>query len=364
MHNADPTSAGSSTFNTAVGCQALKGSGTPANNTGYCNTAIGNESLEANSSGSFNTALGHIALKSNTEGSSNTAIGNRSLEDNISGDYNAAFGSLSLHSNSSGYENSALGYLSLASNTDGHANTAIGFESLKTNISGYYNTAIGAFACYYTTSNNNTSVGYEAGGQHTFSNSTFVGSHAYPDDNGYTNCMALGYTASVEQSDQVVIGNEDVSSIGGYAGWSNFSDGRFKKNVREDVPGLVFITQLRPITYTLDVESLRTDLDKNRPVILREGEEFRVESPKDRVSRETKEKMVYTGFIAQEVESIARSIGYDFSGVDAPLNPDGHYRLRYAEFVVPLVKAIQEQQAMIEELQEEVKRLRENQEGK
>ena len=45
---------------------------------------------------------------------------------------------------------------------------------------------------------------------------------------------------------------------------------------------------------------------------------------------------------AQEVEEAAQSLGYEFSGVDAPKNADDLYGLRYAEFVVPLVKAVQE----------------------
>ena len=49
-----------------------------------------------------------------------------------------------------------------------------------------------------------------------------------------------------------------------------------------------------------------------------------------------------TGFIAQEVEAAAKNIGYDFSGVDAPKNEKDMYGLRYAEIVVPLVKAVQE----------------------
>jgi cell division protein FtsB len=36
--------------------------------------------------------------------------------------------------------------------------------------------------------------------------------------------------------------------------------------------------------------------------------------------------------------------------VDAPKNENDYYGLRYGDFVVPLVKAVQEQQAMIEEL--------------
>ena len=39
--------------------------------------------------------------------------------------------------------------------------------------------------------------------------------------------------------------------------------------------------------------------------------------------------------------------GYDFSGVDKPKNDKDFYGLRYAEFTVPLVKAVQEQQQII-----------------
>lgn len=60
------------------------------------------------------------------------------------------------------------------------------------------------------------------------------------------------------------------------------------------------------------------------------------------------EKIRYSGFIAQEVEKAANSVGYDFSGVDKPKNEKDYYGLRYSEFVVPLVKAVQEQQVMIE----------------
>jgi hypothetical protein len=64
-----------------------------------------------------------------------------------------------------------------------------------------------------------------------------------------------------------------------------------------------------------------------------------------RTGNETKR---FSGFLAQDVEAAARSIGYDFSGVDAPKNENDLYGLRYAEFVVPLVKAVQEQQEIIE----------------
>jgi hypothetical protein len=60
--------------------------------------------------------------------------------------------------------------------------------------------------------------------------------------------------------------------------------------------------------------------------------------------------MLRSGFIAQDVEAAARSVGYDFSGVCAPKNEDDFYGLRYAEFVVPLVKSVQELKQMVDEL--------------
>ncbi len=57
---------------------------------------------------------------------------------------------------------------------------------------------------------------------------------------------------------------------------------------------------------------------------------------------QNKEKINYSGFIAQEVEAAAKKIDYDFSGVHKPQNDKDPYGLSYADFVVPLVKAVQE----------------------
>ena len=46
-----------------------------------------------------------------------------------------------------------------------------------------------------------------------------------------------------------------------------------------------------------------------------------------------------------------------FQGVDAPKNEKDFYGLRYAKFVVPLVKGIQEQQVMIESQQKRIDEL-------
>lgn len=75
-------------------------------------------------------------------------------------------------------------------------------------------------------------------------------------------------------------------------------------------------------------------------------------------ARDKRAEILETGFIAQEVEATALEIGYKFSGVDAPQNEKDLYGLRYAEFVVPLVKAVQEQQVMIEELRKEIEEMK------
>jgi len=140
-------------------------------------------------------------------------------------------------------------------------------------------------------------------------------------------------------------------SIGGYQNWSNISDGRYKENIRENVPGLEFISLLKPVTYTVDINGIskflgedikggdvRTNAEGN-PIFQKEDEEGHQLTQQ---GRDEKSKIMYTGFIAQDVEAAASKVGYDFSGVDKPQNEHTLYGLRYAEFVVPLVKAVQD----------------------
>ena len=90
---------------------------------------------------------------------------------------------------------------------------------------------------------------------------------------------------------------------------------------------------LRPVTYNLDMDAIASFNETPDSLRLEESER-------------KAEEILQTGFIAQEVELAAKKLGYDFSGVDAPQNDKDNYGLRYSEFVVPLVKAMQE---MIEE---------------
>ena len=70
------------------------------------------------------------------------------------------------------------------------------------------------------------------------------------------NTTAVGYLAVPTASNQVRIGNTSVTSIGGEVEWTAFSDGRFKKEIKEDVSGLEFIRDLRPVSYTVDKAEL------------------------------------------------------------------------------------------------------------
>ena len=167
MFNADDRTVGQDTFNTAVGYEALKGSGTPGNNTGQYNTAIGDSALFSNTSGIKNTSNGYQSLYSNTTGFVNVANGYQSLYSNTTGTYNTANGASSLYLNTTGSNNTANGYSSLSANITGSSNTANGMYSLYFNTTGSSNTANGVSSLYF----NNTGLNNTANGVSSLSGS-------------------------------------------------------------------------------------------------------------------------------------------------------------------------------------------------
>jgi hypothetical protein len=336
--------------NTANGYAALY-----SNNGGNENTGVGVSSLYANISGNDNTATGFAALNSNTA-SNNTAAGAYALYTNTSGTDNTALGTKSLYYNTTGYLNTAVGSRALYSNELGQFNTAVGSDALLNN-KGSANTACGNSALAYNTSgiynssfgesalvNNTEGIYNSALGRSalysvkTGSYNTGLGTLADVNGENFTNATAIGYNAIADASNKVRIGNNDVTSIGGKVGWTTFSDGRYKRNVKQNVMGLSFINSLQPVTYTVDINGLNEHYDKGR----RHDSlyEKRKEEMKESTTKAT--KIVYNGFIAQDVEKAAEKLNYNFSGVDRPESKDGLYGLRYADFVVPLVKAVQE----------------------
>ncbi len=309
--------------NVAVGYKALK------SNTAAQNTGLGHRSLTNTTTGGANTAVGYSSLSSNTEGAHNTAMGLRALAHNTTGNDNTAVGSEALFNNTTGKNNTAYGRKTMRQNTTGYENAAMGRMALYENTTGYYNTAVGHRAL-----NANT----------TGKKNTAIGHYAFKDGTDYEKSTAIGYETAISASYQIRLGTTDITSIGGYADWTNLSDGRFKRDVTENVPGVALVMKLRPVTYRLDVRGLNKALhiptDKD-----------------DEAGIRAKEAERQIGFIAQEVEQAARELHFDFHAVDKPKNDHDFYGLRYAEFVPVLVKAVQEQQNLIRAQQAEIRQL-------
>jgi hypothetical protein len=114
------------------------------------------------------------------------------------------------------------------------------------------------------------------------------------------------------------------------------SDGREKNTIEDSNLGLSFVNALRPVSYKWNVGENVVTYDE-------EGKE--VVTPRAGVR-------VHYGFIAQEVKAVIPK-GVDFGGfVQEP--DEGRMSLRYHEFIGPLVKAIQEQQALITTLTDRI----------
>lgn len=317
-----------------------------AASTGQSNTAIGNHAMSANTSGSKNTALGKDALLFNTTGSENTACGVASLSKNTIGVWNTAIGHGALFSSTTAYANTAVGDLALTSNLSGVANTGIGEDALRRNTTGTGNSALGENALNFNISgSNNTGLG----------RSTSI--------TNFSNATAVGYAATANANNKIRLGNANITSLESQVNLTVTSDRRFKKDFKEDVSGLDFILRLRPMTYRYDIHALNDFYGVN--------ERIRAEASKGGESQQraalelaeleeraqSAEQIRYSGFVAQEVEEAAAEIGYDFSGVYKPQNEKDNYGLRYAEFTVPLVKAVQEQQVILEKQAKQLEEL-------
>ncbi len=181
-------------------------------------------------------------LNQNTTGLNNTTNGAYSLSSYITGSFNIAIS------------------WSLVGNTNGIGNTASGFYVLLNNSTGSYNTSLG------TGADMNAGI--------------------------FSNTILIEYHSRGKARNQVRVGSNSITSIGGQVGWNTLSDGRFKENIKD--------------------------------------EDYKASSSN-----------TFIGFIAQEVEAAANKRSYQFIGVHRQKNEDNTYSLRNAEFTVPLVKVVQ-----------------------
>jgi hypothetical protein len=149
-------------FSTAVGAGALA-----AQNGAVQNVAVGNDAAGKLTSGNQNTAVGISTLgwgaSVATTGTFNATFGQGSLYLLTSGSYNTALGAQALYSNTAASNNTAVGYQAAYSNTTAPNNTAVGYKAGYTNSTGLSNVSVGESAGYLSTGDGNTFIGQDAG---------------------------------------------------------------------------------------------------------------------------------------------------------------------------------------------------------
>ncbi len=166
------------------------------------------------------------------------------------------------------------------------------------------------------------------------------------------------------------------------------SDRRLKTDIEDTPLGLGFINALHPVAYKLIVGdrtmTMEQETDENgEPLFIdvqdgteqvrvgtdEHGEPIFEERPVMRREPKLKEAVTtrpgartHYGLIAQEVKETLDSVapGVDFAGwvLEDKNDPDSQQALRYEQFIAPLIKAVQEQQAQIEALKAEVTALK------
>ncbi|MEO6818872.1 MAG: tail fiber domain-containing protein [Ginsengibacter sp.] len=385
-------------FNTAVGSEALT-----ANTKGLNNTATGYNALFTNTIGIGNTANGSSALLSNTSGNDNTALGNQSLFSNKISGGNTAIGVNALYSNI-GSLNTAVGNDALKNNTTGISNTAIGSSADVRSPSLNYATAIGAGAkvdcseCLVLGDQSvNVGIGIEkptaklhvnpdgAGGIYIGGNQTAGGYTGLAL--GVTNKSGGGASIQATQASGNNYGNLLLNPSAGNVGigFSNPTSVKFPLHINQNGYNGIGLT-LGPDTWDIYVgtqthvlkfnyngvqKSYIDEIDgsyntlsdkrfkKNITPLTTVLDKVMALTPKNYkyISNENTENAdkIATGFIAQEVMPLFPNLVSDFTkdGKDST-DKTVYHGINYAGFSVIAIKAIQEQQVMIEAQQKQI----------
>jgi len=261
-------------------------------------------------------ATSEISLSNNDSGTSNTLFGmdaGASLD--AGSNYNVLIGEdVSDASMNDSIQNVGVGYAAVSALTDGDNNVAVGYQALDSATTGSENVILGSGADISA-----------AGGD---------------------NQIVIGFGATGLGDNYAVIGNTDVSRLyvaGDGAGvlYANAtiqsSDRRIKKHITDLGVGLDYVRRLRPVRYLKKHPSeYPQDLqDKFYPNgRLRQGDTAEYATPQ-------------VGFIAQEVQAVNEHFGVTNNIV--VVDEDGFHRMDYEKLIVPLVKAVQELSAKLEQ---------------
>jgi hypothetical protein len=282
--------AGAVATNTAVGASALA-----ANTTGATNTAVGASALAANTTASNNTAVGYQALDANTTGADNVAVGKDALGANTTASFNTAVGYQAGYTNATGISNTYIGYGS-GNLATGTGNSFLGQGSGDQITSGAANTIIGRY------NGNNDGLDIR-----TASNNIVLSDGDGNVKMHYRGSDASWKSLAIYNNTTGSAANMTVLSSGTIA--RSTSSLKYKRDVQDATHGLAEVLTLRPVTYKGKAAS--------------DGE------------------TVFGGLIAEEVHTagLTEFVQYAEDG-----SPDA---LAYGNMVSLMVKAIQEQQALI-----------------
>jgi hypothetical protein len=263
-------------------------------------------------------AIGYQALDSTTTGAEqNMAIGYQSQFGLKTGQYNVSQGFQSLYFNKSSNYNTAFGYRSLFQTTS-ERNTGVAPESLYSNTSGGYNVGIGFQAGYYnTTGNENVFIGNRSAWASPQGNSNTTGSN-----NIIIGSQAVG--ASATESNVITLGNTSIATIRAQVTTiTSLSDIRDKTNIMPLNYGINFIKKLNPVSFDWD---------------MRDGGKIGISE---------------IGFIAQELQQAQIDYGVNIPNLVYDINPD-KLEASYGVLIPIMVKALKEQQALIDELKQRI----------
>jgi hypothetical protein len=304
--------------------------------------------VTALTSGAGNTAVGYKALFTEDDGGKNTAVGYEALMtcEGRTDAMNTAVGYQAAKLQQEAQNTVAIGHLALAALDDGGSNTAVGAHSMSTGlVNGTYNTAVGTSSLLAVTGGSNTAVGASAGDTITSgANNIMIGFHSEASAADVTYEIVIG--TGVDISNAFAGGGTETCRIGRAsdfitvdfgenATWGHTSDVRIKKDIEDSGLGLDFINDLRPVTFKKKAPS---------------------EYPKEfdgYDANETKRKnpdRKHYGFIAQEVKEAMDKAGHSEFPVWKE-DRDTRQELYEAEFITPLIKAVQELTAKVEELE-------------
>jgi len=145
------------------------------------------------------------------------------------------------------------------------------------------------------------------------------------------------------QDNRIVLGDENITNAYIQVDWTVSSDARDKTDFTALDLGLDFVKALAPVTYKWDKRSKYGDKSA-------EDYDLNAQTP----DGTHKEDWLDIGFKAQEVEALEIAAGYTKENktnlVSSHTDDGKQMGLQYSKFVPILVKAIQEQQALIESL--------------